>query len=252
LQGIGEDDLIDFTPAIKAEALAILHQHEFGPLFTPPSLVTEEKLGTIECPGTLGGANWQGGCLDPETGMLYVASATMPQVIAMTTPDPARSQFRYTRAGTMTIEGPQGLPLTKPPWSRITAIDLNTGKHAWMVPNGETPKHVREHPALADVDLPKTGSGERGGMIVTKTLLFAGEGSGLYNSFKESGGPVFRAYDKQTGEIIAEKTLPANQSGVPMTYMVNGRQFIVVAVGAEDIPAELVALALPEEMIERP
>ena len=246
LQGIGEDDLIDFTPELRAEAVEILRQYRYGPLYTPPSLFEEEGTkGTLLVPGTLGGANWPGASADPENGILYVASATDPQLVALHKPDPARSEFDWVRGGSMQVLGPQGLPLTKPPWGRITAIDLNRGEILWTIPNGPAPRHVREHPALAGIDLPWTGHGGRGGTMVTATLLFAGEGSGLYNSFPGAGGPMLRAYDKLTGEMLAEIELPANQAGVPMTYMVDGKQYIAVAVGARDHPAELVALALP-------
>jgi quinoprotein glucose dehydrogenase len=130
-----------------------------------------------------------------------------------------------------------GLPLVKPPWGRITAIDMNKGEHAWMVPNGNTPEDVANHPALAGIDIPKTGKISRATLLVTKTLLIAGEGYG--------GDPILRAYDKATGEILAEIELPGAVSGKPMTYMVDGRQYIVVAVGRSN-PAELVALALPQ------
>ena len=115
-----------------------------------------------------------------------------------------------------------------------------------MVPNGETPQYVREHPALEGIDIPKTGQGGRAGAMVTKTLLFVGEGPGMYAEPKGSGGPIFRAYDKTTGEIVSEIELPMNQTGLPMTYLHEGRQFIVVAVGARREHGELVALALPE------
>ena len=141
--------------------------------------------------------------------------------------------------------GPLGLPLIKPPWGRITAIDLNTGDHLWMVPNGDTPDCVKNHPALEGLELAPTGKAERGGLLVTKTLVFAGEGSGLFAAPRDTGGPMFRAHDKLTGEVVAEFELPAHQTGLPMTYLQQGRQFIVVAVGARDHPAELVALALP-------
>ncbi len=113
-----------------------------------------------------------------------------------------------------------------------------------MVPNGEAPDYVRDHPALRGVDLPRTGRPDRGGLLVTKTLLFAGEGGGLFASYR-GGGPMLRSHDKRTGEIVAEFELPANQTGLPMTYETGGRQFIVVAVGAEGYPAELVALTVP-------
>jgi quinoprotein glucose dehydrogenase len=140
--------------------------------------------------------------------------------------------------------GPQGLPLIKPPYGRITAIDLNSGDHVWMAPNGEAPDWIRNHPALKGVDLPRTGRYEHAGLMVTRTLLFAGEGSGLFAVPPGSGGPMFRAHDKKTGEIISEFKLPANQSGIPMTYLANGRQYIVVAVGAVATPAEFVALSV--------
>jgi quinoprotein glucose dehydrogenase len=113
-----------------------------------------------------------------------------------------------------------------------------------MVANGDAPEWIKNHPALKGVDLSKTGRYEHVGILVTKTLLFAGEGSGLFAVSPGSGGPMFRAYDKMTGELVFEFKLPANQSGVPMTYMVNGRQYIVVAVGATGVPAELVALTV--------
>ena len=152
-----------------------------------------------------------------------------------------RGNFRGRGAG-----GPQGLPLIEPPWGRITAIDLDTGNHVWMVANGDTPAFVREHPALEGVDLARTGRPTRAGLLVTKTLLFAGDGGGTFAN-PDSDKPVFRAHDKMTGDIIAEIELPAYQAGVPMTYMVDGRQFIVVAVAGRNHPGELVALSLPEE-----
>jgi len=138
------------------------------------------------------------------------------------------------------------MPLFKPPWGRITAIDLNAGEIAWQVPNGDAPDYVKEHPALEGIDVGRTGRPDRGGLLVTRTLLFAGEGGGMFAAFG-SGGNMFRAHDKGTGEIVAEIELPANQTGLPMTYMHEGRQYIVVAVGARRHPSELVALALPEE-----
>ena len=245
-QGVTVDDLLDFTPELRAEALEIASHYRLGPLYTPPSLIEDEVTsGTIQLPGSRGGANWPGAAVDPETGILYVSSSTVPQVIALNKPDPNRSNFNYIRVGSMTIRGPRGLPLLKPPWGRITAIDLNRGEHLWQVANGETPEHIRNHPALRDVELGPTGQPGRGGPLVTKTLLFVGEGGGLYNSARGAGGPILRAYDKMTGEVLAEIELPANQTGVPMTYMLDDKQYIVVAVGARRHPGELVALRLP-------
>ena len=127
----------------------------------------------------------------------------------------------------------------------ITAIDLNEGEILWQIPNGDTPDYVREHPALEGIDIPPTGRTERGGTLVTRTLLFAGEGGGLFAAGQGSGGNKFRAYDKMTGEMVHEIELPANQTGNPMTYMLDGKQYIVMAIGARGHPAELVALTLP-------
>jgi quinoprotein glucose dehydrogenase len=245
-QGITEDVLIDFTPELRAEAVELLKQFRIGPIFTPPSLPVEGGTqGTLVLPGIMGGANWPGATVDLETNVLYVPSLNNPTVLALAAPDPARSNLRYNhqRGGTATV---QDLPLVKPPWGRITAIDLDTGEHLWMVPNGETPQYVREHPALAGITIPKTGRGGRAGAMVTKTLLFAGEGPGLYAEPREAGGRMFRAYDKATGEIVAEIELPMNQTGVPMSYEHEGRQYVVLGIGLRDQPGELVALALPE------
>ena len=130
------------------------------------------------------------------------------------------------------------MPIVKPPWGRITAIDLNSGEHLWMIANGDTPEYIKRHELFEGIDLPRTGKSSRAGLLVTKTLLFAGEG--------QSGAPVFRAHDKLTGKIIAEIELPATQVGLPMTYMHDGRQYVVVSVGGRGSPAQLVALALPD------
>jgi len=245
-QGVSEDDLIDFTPELKKEALEISATYTLGPLFTPPTIVTETNKGTLNLPGSQGGANWQGAAFDPETGYLYVSSSTDPTPIGLEH-SPNLSNMDYVRARRLRLPkggGPQGLPLIKPPWGRITAIDLNTGEHVWMIANGEVPDYVREHPALEGVALPRTGRPERVGLLVTKTLLFAGEGSGLFGMYG-GGGPLLRAHDKATGEILSEFELPAHQTGVPMTYMHEGVQYIVVAVGKREHSAELVALRLP-------
>ncbi len=246
--GVDPDSLIDFTPELRAEAEEILSQLRHGPLYTPPSLAVEGGTqGTLMVPGDLGGANWPGGALDPETGYLYVQSATAPSVITLVH-DPDASEMEYIRGrGALRLRrggGPQGLPLFKPPWGRITAIDLNAGEIAWQVPNGDAPDYVKEHPALEGIDVGRTGRPDRGSILVTRTLLFAGEGGGMYAAYG-SGGNMLRAHDKATGEVVAEIELPANQTGLPMTYVHEGRQYIVVAVGARGRAGELVALALP-------
>ena len=143
--------------------------------------------------------------------------------------------------------GPQGLPLVKGPWGRITAIDLNTGDHVWTIQNGDAPDYVKNHPALKGVDLSKipTGKPERSPLMVTKTLLFGADGSGLFDAGPGAGGKTFRAINKKTGAIIYEMQLPSSTTGVPMTYMVKDKQYIVVATGARGVPAELVALSVP-------
>jgi quinoprotein glucose dehydrogenase len=180
--------------------------------------------------------------LDPETGTLYVSSSTVlrPMILVQ---GAEGSDMDYVAIMGGARIGPYELPLVKPPYGRITAIDLNTGDHKWMVANADTPNWVENIPALKGIKIPRTGLPDRVGMLVTKTLLFAGEGSGLYGT-DGGGGNKFRAYDKGTGKIIAELELPANQCGLPMTYSINGKQYIVVAVGADDHPGELVALAL--------
>ena len=189
-----------------------------------------------------GGANAEGGALDPETGVMYVTSNTNPILRALVHHPNSNMNFGNSlgAAEVSGMRGPQGLPLTKPPWGRITAIDLNTGEHLWVVPNGETPEEVKNHPALRGMDIPRTGKIVRGGTLVTKTLLFAGAGHQTY------GDPVLQAFNKKTGQRIAVIDLPGVTTGVPMTYMLNGKQYIVVAVGGRDHPAELVALTLSD------
>ena len=255
VQGVTDDDLLDFTAELKSEALRIASEYQRGPMFTPPILAGANGMrGLLMLPQMTGAANWQGGAVDVETGILYVASATNPTIAGLAN-DPRRSTMDYVggagrRRARRPIEGcgeigPLGLPLLKPPWGRITAIDLNSGDHVWMVPNGDTPDCVKNHPALSGLEIPKTGKPERSGILVTKTLMFAGEGSGVFATPTWAGGPMFYAYDKETGDIVWELELPKNQSGIPMTYMLDGKQYIVIAVSGRGQSAELVALAVP-------
>ena len=237
LQGVTVEDLIDFTPALREEALQLVADFRLGSLFSPPSLAeaADGTKGTLVVPGSLGGANWESGAIDARTGVLYVSSSTYPSVYALTS-DPEYSDVDFVKTGRPPRV--QGLPLLKPPYGRITAIDLNTGEHLWMIANGDTPESIRNHPALEEVELPRTGKATRAGLLVTKSLLFAGE--------SWSGDPVFRAHDKNSGEIIAEIELPASQTGLPMTYAIDGVQYIVVAVGGNGVSGELVALSVRE------
>jgi quinoprotein glucose dehydrogenase len=244
-QGMTVDDLIDFTPELRAEAIEILDGFVYGPMFTPPSVRgddPEATQGTVQLPGWVGGADWNGAAFDPETQILYVPSITAPIVAALVEPDPDESNFRYVRGPPRSVQGPQGLPIVKPPWGRITAIDLNKGEHVWMVPNGEGP---RDHEALEGLDLPRLGVPGRPAPLLTRTLLFIGEGSSSMLAMPPfGGGRMFRAYDKDTGEVLWEMELPAGTSGAPMTYMADGRQYVVVAVGDANRPAEFIALSL--------
>ncbi len=250
VQNFTEESVIDFTPELRAEALRMIADYDLGGVFTPPTLPANGKKGLLKLPATTGGANWQGGGADPETGIIYVSSGTtVGGPVAVRIPGQP-SAFEQPKALTPPGDnqprffGPQGLPLVKPPYGRITAIDLNTGQHVWMVANADTPEWIKNHPALKGVNIPRTGSFEHAGLLVTKTLLFAGEGAGLFATPIFSGGNKLRAMDKATGEIIHDFELPANQTGIPMTYAVRGRQFIVVAVGGVGKPGELVALAV--------
>lgn len=243
LQGATEDNLIDFTPELRAEAKKILDQYEHGPLFTPPS-----EKGTINLPGWGGGGNWWGAAFDPETGMFYVPSFQSPIVVKLVKPDPARSDFNYVRGGGgtgSTLNGPHGLPLFKPPYGRITAINLNTGKHAWMIPHGDGPREevnkIIKEMSGETKDVGSLGAGG-GGPLLTKTLLFVGQGA-AGRGRGTGAASVLRAFDKAAGKVVAEIQLPANPSGTPMTYMAGGRQFIAIATA----DGRLVALSLPKE-----
>ena len=246
--GITVDDLIDFTPELRAEAEEILGQYVYGPIFTPPSVRDDTPggtQGTILMPGWVGGANWGGAAVDPETGVLYVPSVTSPNVTALVEPpNPDSSDFRYIRGLPREVPMPGGLPLLKPPYGRVTAIDMNSGDHVWMKANGPGP---RDHPALEGLDLPWLGQRGRPAPLLTRTLLFLGEGSeDALSILPIAGGKTFRAWDKQTGDVIWEMDLAAGTSGAPMTYSIGGRQFIVVAIGDRNTTGRLVALAIPD------
>jgi quinoprotein glucose dehydrogenase len=246
---ITEDNLIDFTPELRAQAKKAVEGFRLGPIYTPPSvLVQGGNRGTIVVPGLGGGANWQSGAADPETGYVYVGSVTTPTVVGLNKNDPANSAVDadYVMGGTLpTI---QGLRLLKPPYGRITAYNMNKGDIAWQIPNGDTPANVKNNPALKGVNIPKTGSPFNAGLLVTKTLLIAGEGSG--------GAAILHAYDKATGAEIFQMPMPGPQVSLPMSYMLNGRQFIVLGVrgsaanaqtGAPGFGAQLIAYALPQQ-----
>ena len=241
-QGISVDDLIDFTPELRAMAVEAVENFRLGPLFTPPMLSVEGGLqGTIQRPHIAGGASWSGSAADPETGLLYVPSENRFSVLKYYTPDPAEGgNLRYTQADFNSgrqPQMPQGLPLLKPPYSRMTAIDLNEGDHAWMQPNGDGDR-LRNHPRLRDLDLPPLGGEGHGGPLLTKTLLISALSAG-----GSDGGPRLVARNKASGEIVGSLDLPAGAIGTPMTYLHDGGQYIALTVGGE-VPG-LIALKLP-------
>jgi quinoprotein glucose dehydrogenase len=235
-QGMTEDQLNDFTPALHKEAVEIMNRYVHGAMFTPPSVAGGEdgKLGTLYLPGWVGGVNWTGAALDPQTGVIYVPSVSVPWI--------SRYNYRRPPESSLYMDGPQGLPLLKPPYGRITAIDMNSGDHLWMVPNGDGP---RDHPLLKDLKLPQLGQAGRAAPLLTKSFLFMGEGDAVGLSIpKFSGGNMFRAYDKKSGKVVWEADLGAGTTSPPITYMFKGKQYIVVGVGGVNHPAELVALSV--------
>ncbi len=279
-QGVSEDDLIDFTPQLRARALEIASWHKMGPIFTPPVVSNiDGPLGTLMAPATGGGTNWPGGSYDPETNMLYVVSNSSVVSLAVVEPYPGQSDMAYIQGNA--ISGPRTsggagssagggrtefastqrerpvstrgnpprnllvdrLPLLKPPYGRLTAIDLEEGEIAWQVPHGQTPDRIANHPVLAEMDLPRTGQGASVGSLVTKTLVIAGEAELTTNEVGERRA-MLRAYDKSTGAEVGAIRLPAPQTGSPMTYELNGEQHIVVAVSGTGVAGRLVAYKL--------
>jgi quinoprotein glucose dehydrogenase len=246
IQGVRDEDLVDFTPEIHSEAKDIVAKYDRGPLFTPPS-----ERGTVQVPGVAGGANWSGGAIDPETGTLYVGTYRLPFVVSIRKPRPGESsyafigEFRY-------LPGPRGLPLLKPPFGSIVAIDMNTGEHRWRIPVG----HGEFIPATRQLGLgERPGFPGRSWALVTKTVMVVVQ-MGYYSSPRLPPGgtrriadlnnfdPHLWVYDKVSGEMLAEIALPANATGAPITYMVAGKQYIAFPVGGGPLVEELIAVAL--------
>jgi quinoprotein glucose dehydrogenase len=251
-QGITENDVIDFTPELRKEVLSVLEKYNFGPLFTPPSL----EKPTIFMPGIAGGASWGSAACDPETGILYVSSITLPFAATMEKSPLPHADYTGELAP---VETMQGVPLWKPPYGRITAIDLNTGDHRWMVPMGDL---AQSNPVLKQLGLRPLGRAARGHVLLTKTLLIVGQEGSTQREQSvqreasadpgavpvpnfEIRDPNLCAYDKATGKLVGEVLLPRNATGAPMTYMLNGQQFVVVPTGGANLPAELIVLCLP-------
>jgi len=237
-QGAMLEDLVDFTPALRAQAIEAVKGFTLGPLFTPPT-----TNGTITRPFTVGGANWGGASVDPETGILYVPSRSGFGVNRVAPPDPKlNSNLRYMQTPGRNPQMPQGLPLFKPPYSRMTAIDMNTGDHTWMVPAG-TGERFRNHPLLKGLDLPPLGGDSTfSGPLLTKTLLIYAITTG-----GSAGGARLVAFDKATGVELASVDLTGAAIGSPMTYLLDGRQYIALTVqgATQGAMPELVAFTLP-------
>jgi quinoprotein glucose dehydrogenase len=281
-QGVTEDDLIDFTPELRREALEVVSWHRMGPLFTPPVVSKiEGPLGTLMAPSQDGGTNWQGGSFDPQTNILYVASGGTVVSKGLVQPYPGQSDMAFIEGNAVTgprtsggsgssagggrtefqgsgprtvavdpARGPprnalsvQGLPLLKPPYGTISAIDMNRGEILWQIAHGATPDDIRNHPLLAGLDIPRTGQAGSPGTLVTRTLVIAGER--LYTTTPSGElGAMLRAYDKATGREVGAVYMPAPQSGSPMTYLHGGEQYIVVAISGAQYSGELLALKL--------
>jgi quinoprotein glucose dehydrogenase len=280
------DDLIDFTPQLRAEALEVMKSYRYEPSpFTPGSVATAGgRLGAI-VPGTA--TNWPGGGYDPELRIVYAPTGNVPAVRALRAPPAEFSDIRYM-AGVEETEfrevfgpgdccaadnpltaqrareakmnapppppvggviplGVQGLPLVKPPYGMVSAIDLNAGSVKWQTPHGDTPDNVRNHAALRGLNIPKTGQpGASGvGLLVTKTLVIIGDPASTTMPNRPRGA-MLRAYDKVTGQQVGEILLPSQQSASPMTYMVDGKQYIVLAVSDPRYSGEYMAFTLPE------
>jgi quinoprotein glucose dehydrogenase len=311
-QGVTIDDLIDFTPELRAEAIKVASRYKLGPIFTPPIVSKwDGPLATLTLPTATGGANWQGGSFDPETKMFYVFSNTSIGVRGLVPTDAQRTDFAFYggtapnpalgqsdagrgrggRGGDAAAGGGrgrgdqagavaggrgqgaapggagqgrgaaagggggdegggggpnvQGLPLVKPPYGRITALDMNRGELVWQIAHGDTADNIKNHPALKGLNIPRTGRQGRIGVLTTRTLVIAGEG-GTITQPDGRRGALLRAYDKATGKDAGAVYLPAPQTGSPMTYMVNGRQHIAVAISAGGYGAELLAFRVAQ------
>jgi len=283
--GFQKEYTIDFTPELRAEGERIVSKYKIGPVFTPPTVSKPDgPLGTLSLAINGGGTVWAGGSYDPETHIMYVYSRRNPASLGLVKPDDIKvNDMNFVQGNAITgarmptpmggaprppvivahgtvvagSEGAQaggggeggpaitvqGLPIVKPPYGSISAISLDKGEILWQIAHGDTPDNIRNHPALKGVTIPRTGQAGIIGTLTTKTLLIAGEAVETTNG--HARGALLRAYDKATGKDVGAVLMPARQSGSPMTYLLNGRQYIVVAVGGGGVPGELVAFRLP-------
>jgi len=257
-QGSSIDDLIDFTPDLRAEAVKLASKYKLGPVYTPPVMSKPDgPYGTLAMATNAGGTNWAGGSYDPETHIAYLPSQRIMGTLGLIPGDPKVTDMNFMsgsaapRAGsgggagggegggpTLSV---QGLPLAKPPYGSISAINLDKGEILWQIANAETPDNIRNNPALKGLNFPRTGRVGVFGVLVTKTLVICGERSAGQSAV------TLRAYDKATGKEVGAVPMPAGQTGTPMTYTLNGKQYVAVAIGGPGVPAELVAFKLPDE-----
>ncbi len=277
-QGVTLDDLIDFTPELHAEAVKIAQQYRLGPMYTPPA---ESKAGgpfaTLVLPSPAGGTNWPGAAYDPETHIVYAYAQETITPLGLVRPPKefsdmdfimGRAGQAFRAGGRAPSEGSgadvapppvpaagrggggggfsvRGLPLLKPPYGHISAINMDTGEIVWQVPNGETPDFIRNNPALKGMDIANTGQpGYDTGTLVTKALVIEGD-TQMTTTSSHPRGAMLRAYDKATGKELGAVWMPAPQSGSPMTYSVNGKQYIVVAISGGSYSGEYLAFSLP-------
>jgi quinoprotein glucose dehydrogenase len=266
-QGLQVDWLIDFTPELRAEAVKAIEKYKIGPVFTPPVVSKAEgPIATLQMASQGAATNWPGGAYDPETHILYVHSQSAVATLGLVPPPPgAAPDVRFhqgtvlagarrsggsgsaiaAEGGAVTALTIQGLPLVKPPYGQMNAISLDTGDILWQVPHGETPDNIKNHPALKGLNIPRTGRPGNVGTLVTRTLVVSGEpGFGMTSTGQR--GSMLRAYDKKTGAEVGAVYMPAPQTGSPMTYMLDGTQYLVVAISGGTYSGELLALKLPQ------
>lgn len=279
--GVTPDELIDFTPEMHAQALELVKNYQLGPIYTPPVLSEQPgPLGTLMLGPADGGTNWPGGSFNPETHTAYLYACNACLIpIGLVPPPEGFSDLPYVvgRAGRrvtminasganqgadapLTTARPApvesdddrplsvaGLPIIKPPYSTITAIDLDSGEIKWQIPHGETPDFIRNSPALKGMQIPRTGQTSYNiGTLLTKTLVIAGD-SMVTSTADHPRGAMLRAYDQGSGREVGAVWLPAPQSGSPMTFMLNGRQYIVVAVSGGNYSGEYICFSLPKQ-----
>ncbi|HEX5005548.1 MAG TPA: PQQ-binding-like beta-propeller repeat protein [Hyphomonadaceae bacterium] len=243
--GYHEEDLINFTPELFEQAKMMMAEYTKGPMYTPPTLVTATNKGTIVYPNYGGGSNWNGGGVDPETNTLFVPTRNTFMGLGLRKSDMSKTEWEYTAMSGGVLRLPNGLPVNRPPWALVTATDMNKGEHIWSRAVGGASDEIRNHPALKNVELDFDNMGQisvRPSPLVTKSLLFLASSGNIGG---DPGDNKFWAYDKKTGKVISVFELPGLTSGAPMSYSFNGRQYIAVALAAQDQPAELVVLSLP-------